>query len=87
MPLACGGPDAVSNLEWQTIPEPKGKDTQGAPRVRPQGEPTFRPVAAAAGGDEPIPPDRELPVSATKSRGHFGRQGDEPRRWRCPVLR
>jgi hypothetical protein len=25
-PLACGGPDAVSNLQWQTISEAKAKD-------------------------------------------------------------
>ena len=26
MPLACGGPDAVSNLQWQTIRDVKAKD-------------------------------------------------------------
>jgi hypothetical protein len=26
MPLACGGPDAVSNLQWQTIEDGKAKD-------------------------------------------------------------
>jgi hypothetical protein len=26
VPLACGGPDAVSNVQWQTIPEAKAKD-------------------------------------------------------------
>jgi hypothetical protein len=25
-PLACGGPDAVSNLQWQTIRQAKAKD-------------------------------------------------------------
>jgi|SRR5271166_1902657 len=25
-PLACGGPDAVSNLQWQTITDAKAKD-------------------------------------------------------------
>jgi hypothetical protein len=25
-PLACGGPDAVSNLQWQTIADAKAKD-------------------------------------------------------------
>ena len=25
-PLACGGPDAVWNMEWQTIAEAKAKD-------------------------------------------------------------
>jgi hypothetical protein len=25
-PLACGGPDTVQNLQWQTIPEAKAKD-------------------------------------------------------------
>jgi hypothetical protein len=25
-PLACGGPDAVSNLQWQTIAAAKAKD-------------------------------------------------------------
>jgi len=25
-PLACGGPDAVSNLQWQTIRDAKAKD-------------------------------------------------------------
>jgi hypothetical protein len=27
VPLACGGPDAVSNLQWQTIAEARAKDT------------------------------------------------------------
>jgi hypothetical protein len=34
-PLACGGPDAVSNLQWQTIREAKEKDkweTKGCAR-------------------------------------------------------
>jgi hypothetical protein len=26
LPLACGGPDAVSNMQWQTIREAKAKD-------------------------------------------------------------
>src|SRR6266700_1389468 len=26
VPLACGGPDAASNLQWQTIAEAKAKD-------------------------------------------------------------
>jgi hypothetical protein len=26
LPLACGGPDAVSNLQWQTIRDAKAKD-------------------------------------------------------------
>jgi hypothetical protein len=26
VPLACGGPDAVSNLQWQTIGDEKAKD-------------------------------------------------------------
>jgi hypothetical protein len=26
--LACGGPDAVSNMQWQTISEAKAKDRQ-----------------------------------------------------------
>jgi len=26
MPLACGGLDAVSNLQWQTIRDAKAKD-------------------------------------------------------------
>jgi hypothetical protein len=26
IPLACGGPDAISNLQWQTIPEARAKD-------------------------------------------------------------
>jgi hypothetical protein len=25
-PLACGGPDAVSNLQWQTVRDAKAKD-------------------------------------------------------------
>jgi hypothetical protein len=25
-PLACGGPDAVSNMQWQTITDAKAKD-------------------------------------------------------------
>ena len=25
-PLACGGPDAVSNLQWQTVAAAKAKD-------------------------------------------------------------
>jgi hypothetical protein len=25
-PLACGGPDAVSNMQWQTVAEAKAKD-------------------------------------------------------------
>jgi hypothetical protein len=26
VPLACGGPDAVSNMQWQTIREARAKD-------------------------------------------------------------
>jgi hypothetical protein len=26
VPLACGGPDAVANLQWQTIPAAEAKD-------------------------------------------------------------
>ena len=26
VPLACGGPDAVLNIQWQTIPEARAKD-------------------------------------------------------------
>jgi hypothetical protein len=26
IPLACGGPDAVSNIQWQTVEEAKAKD-------------------------------------------------------------
>jgi hypothetical protein len=26
VPLACGGPDAVSNLQWQTVAEARAKD-------------------------------------------------------------
>jgi hypothetical protein len=26
VPLACGGPDAVANLQWQTTAAPKAKD-------------------------------------------------------------
>ena len=26
LPLACGGPDAVANLQWQTIADAKAKD-------------------------------------------------------------
>jgi hypothetical protein len=26
VPLSCGGPDAVSNLQWQTISDAKTKD-------------------------------------------------------------
>jgi len=26
VPLACGGPDAVANLQWQTIRDAKAKD-------------------------------------------------------------
>jgi hypothetical protein len=26
VPLACGGPDAVENMQWQTIAEAKAKD-------------------------------------------------------------
>jgi hypothetical protein len=35
LPLACGGPDAVSNLQWQTIRDAKAKDkweTKGCAR-------------------------------------------------------
>jgi hypothetical protein len=35
LPLACGGPDAVSNLQWQTIRAAKAKDkweTKGCTR-------------------------------------------------------
>jgi hypothetical protein len=35
VPLACGGPDAVSNLQWQTIRDVKAKDkweTKGCTR-------------------------------------------------------
>jgi hypothetical protein len=27
VPLACGGPDTVSNLQWQTIRDARAKDT------------------------------------------------------------
>jgi hypothetical protein len=27
VPLACGGPDAASNLQWQTVAAAKAKDT------------------------------------------------------------
>jgi hypothetical protein len=27
VPLACGGPDAVSNMQWQTIADARAKDT------------------------------------------------------------
>ena len=26
VPLACGGPDAVTNLQWQTVPDARAKD-------------------------------------------------------------
>jgi hypothetical protein len=26
VPLACGGPDAVSNMQWQTVAEARAKD-------------------------------------------------------------
>jgi hypothetical protein len=26
LPLACGGPDAVSNMQWQTVAAAKAKD-------------------------------------------------------------
>jgi hypothetical protein len=26
IPLACGGPDAVSNLQWQTVRDARAKD-------------------------------------------------------------
>jgi hypothetical protein len=26
IPLACGGPDRVGNLQWQTIPDARAKD-------------------------------------------------------------
>jgi hypothetical protein len=36
MPLACGGPDAVSNMQWQTIRDAKAKkdklEKSGCPR-------------------------------------------------------
>jgi hypothetical protein len=35
LPLACGGPDAVANLQWQTIRDAKVKDkweTKGCTR-------------------------------------------------------
>ena len=35
VPLACGGPDAVSNLQWQTTAASKAKDrweTKSCPR-------------------------------------------------------
>jgi hypothetical protein len=35
LPLACGGPDAVSNLQWQTTADAKAKDkweTKGCAR-------------------------------------------------------
>jgi hypothetical protein len=27
VPLACGGPDAVQNMQWQTIADARAKDT------------------------------------------------------------
>jgi hypothetical protein len=35
LPLACGGPDAVANLQWQTVRDAKAKDkweTKGCAR-------------------------------------------------------
>jgi hypothetical protein len=29
VPLACGGPDTVANMQWQTIREAKAKDKWG----------------------------------------------------------
>jgi hypothetical protein len=26
VPLACGGPDAASNMQWQTVAEARAKD-------------------------------------------------------------
>jgi hypothetical protein len=26
VPLACGGPDTIANMQWQTIPDARGKD-------------------------------------------------------------
>ena len=30
MPLVCGGPDAVSNMQWRTIREARAKDKREA---------------------------------------------------------
>jgi hypothetical protein len=37
VPLACGGPDTVSNLQWQTIRAAKAKDTWETKRRHPLG--------------------------------------------------
>jgi hypothetical protein len=40
-PLACGGPDAVWNMQWQTVAEAKAKG--------PLGNQDLRPIASARG--------------------------------------
>jgi hypothetical protein len=35
IPLACGGPDAPSNMQWQTIAEGKAKDRWERAQCRP----------------------------------------------------
>jgi hypothetical protein len=39
VPLACGGPDSVGNLQWQT----KAKDRMGAEELRPVAKESLMP--------------------------------------------
>ena len=46
--LACGGPDAVSNMQWQTVRDAKGQGRVGAEGVRPLARAVFWPLPRAA---------------------------------------
>src|SRR5215472_6430233 len=39
--LACGGPDAVSNLQWQTVADAKAKDQWERKACARYGKPAF----------------------------------------------
>ena len=67
IPLACGGADALSNMQWQTIEEAKAKDkverqgcggpTSERPDSGGAGEPS------AAGGGPVIPPTKAVKIA------------------------
>src|SRR5947208_4417706 len=57
IPLACGGPDAPNNMQWQTIAEGKGQGAcYSAPRSLSTDAPATSPRIAATIGL--TPPDR-----------------------------
>jgi hypothetical protein len=60
VPLVCGGPDAPSNMQWQTIREAKAKDKRIAARGREELSPSLPGhheidlAGTALGTDQPL---------------------------------